>query len=51
MNVGDKIKKVFSEVKDNTEWLSTTEGDEIECISVEYLTGIIKRIFKEEMDE
>ena len=37
------IEQFQSEVKDNIEWLQTTEGDEVECISIENLEGIIKR--------
>jgi hypothetical protein len=41
MNVQNLIDDIQSEV----EWLSTTEGDEIECISIESLEGILSRYF------
>ncbi len=34
-------EKIQSEV----EWLETTEGDEVECISIENLEGILKVYF------
>lgn len=33
------------QIQQETEWLSTTEGDEIECIGIENLEGIIKKVF------
>ena len=30
-----------------TEWLETTEGDEVECISIENLEMILKKYFNE----
>ena len=41
MNVQNLINDIQSEV----EWLSTIEGDEIECISIESLEGILSRYF------
>jgi len=37
MNVQQLIEAIQSE----TEWLQTTEGDEIECIGIELLEGIL----------
>jgi len=37
------LKKFLEEVEFNREWLETTEGDEVECISIENLKGILKR--------
>jgi hypothetical protein len=34
----------------NTEWLETTEGDEVECISIENLEGILNRIFNQKLN-
>jgi hypothetical protein len=34
----------------NTEWLETTEGDEVECISIENLEGILNRIFNQQLN-
>jgi len=37
MNVQQLIEAIQSEI----EWLETTEGDEIECIGIENLEGIL----------
>ena len=37
------INQLIDELKDNTEWLQTLEGDEIECISMENLQGILQQ--------
>lgn len=34
---------LIREIQQETEWLSTTEEDEIECISIENLEGILTR--------
>jgi hypothetical protein len=41
MNVQDLINSIRAE----TEWLSTSEGDEIECIGIENLEGILTSYF------
>jgi hypothetical protein len=41
MNVQDLINSIQAE----TEWLSTSEGDEIECIGIENLEGILSKYF------
>jgi hypothetical protein len=41
MNVQALIKAIQAEV----EFLSTSEGDEIECISIESLEGILSKYF------
>ena len=42
MNVQQLIEAIQSEV----EWLETTEGDEIECIGIENLEGILSKYFE-----
>lgn len=37
------MEQLLIEIEDNTEWLSTTNGDEVECISVEQLKEILKK--------
>jgi hypothetical protein len=32
-------------IQENTEWLQTTEGDEVECISIENLESILSKYF------
>ncbi len=40
-NVDDLIEAIQAE----TEWLSTTDDDEIECIGIENLEGILSKFF------
>lgn len=37
------MNELLEELDTNTEWLETTEGDEVECISIENLRGILKK--------
>lgn len=37
------MEDLLKEIEDNTEYLSTTEDDEIECISVENLKGLLEK--------
>lgn len=39
MTINDLVKEIQSEV----EWLSTTQGDDIECIGIENLEGILSK--------
>jgi hypothetical protein len=39
MTINELVEQIQSEV----EWLSTTQGDEIECIGIENLEGILSR--------
>jgi len=40
-NLGDLIEAI----QDNIEWLSTSDEDDIECISIENLEGILGLFF------
>jgi hypothetical protein len=40
-SLGDLVEAIQSE----TEWLQTTQGDEIECIGIELLEGILSKYF------
>jgi len=42
-----ELKKLITEIKENIEYLETSEGEEIECISIENLEGILTRWFGE----
>ena len=44
------IKDLVVEIQMNIEWLETTEGDEVECISIENLEGILNRIFNQQLN-
>ena len=37
------INQLIDNIKGNAEWLETTQGDEIECISMENLQGILQK--------
>ena len=37
---------VLLAIQNETEWLQTTEGDDVECISIENLMGILTKYFK-----
>jgi len=39
------VQKLIEDIQSEVEWLSTTEGDEIECIGIENLEGILSRYF------
>lgn len=42
----DKINSLVEAIQENIEWLETTEEDEVECISIENLEGILSRYFE-----
>ena len=37
---------VLLAIENETEWLETTEGDTVECISIENLMGILTKYFQ-----
>ena len=41
------LKTLITEIQSNIEYLETSEGDEVECISIENLEGILTRFFNE----
>lgn len=43
------VAKLIMDIQDNVEWLETTEGDEVECIGIENLEGILTRFFGEKI--
>ena len=45
----DKINNIHGlveAIQENIEWLQTTEEDEVECISIENLEGILSKYFE-----
>ncbi len=42
-NKNNNVELLLEELENYTEWMETTEGDEIECISIENLKGILKK--------
>lgn len=43
----NKLAKLINDIQDNVEWLETTEGDEVECISIENLQALLSSYFGE----
>ena len=39
------VEELIKEIQNNTEWLSTTEEDEVECIGIENLEGLLTTFF------
>jgi len=42
----EELMQLEEEIKDNVEWLYTTEDDEVECIGIENLEGILNRFLE-----
>lgn len=43
------IKNLIEEIQDNAEFLSTTEGDDVDCIGLEILEGILSKFLNEKI--
>ena len=41
----DQLELLEEEIKENIEWLSTIDDDDIECIGIENLEAILTRFF------
>jgi hypothetical protein len=41
----NELEILEEEIRENIEWLSTTEDDDVECIGIENLEGILTRFF------
>jgi len=41
----NELEILEEEIRENIEWLSTTEDDEVECIGIENLEAILTRFF------
>jgi hypothetical protein len=39
------VQTLINAIQENVEWLETSEGDEIECIGIENLEGILSKYF------
>lgn len=39
------VQKLIEDIQSEVEWLQTTDEDEVECISIESLEGILSRYF------
>ena len=40
------VQSLIDAIQAETEWLKTTEEDEVECISIENLEGILSKYFE-----
>lgn len=45
-----EIELMEEEIKENIEWLETTDGDEVQCISIENLESILGSFFKKRIN-
>ena len=41
----NNLDDLITAIQNETEWLTTTEDDEIECIGIENLEGILNKFF------
>ena len=41
----EMFDRLEEEIKDNVEWLATIDDDQVECIGIENLEGILSRFF------
>lgn len=41
----EKLDLLEEQIKENAEWLYTTDNDEVECIGIENLEGILSKFF------
>lgn len=45
-----ELELLEEEIKENIEWLETTDGDEVQCISIENLEAILGSFFKKRIN-
>ena len=50
LELKEKLERLEEEIKENVEWLYTTEDDEVECIGIENLEEILTRFFGTRVD-
>ena len=43
----NKTEEFLESIDNHIEWLETTEGDEVECISIENLIEYLRKLFNE----
>ena len=41
----NNLDDLITAIQNDTEWLTTTEDDEVECIGIENLEGILQKFF------
>ena len=50
LELREKLERLEEEIKENVEWLYTTEDDEVECIGIENLESILSKFFGMKVD-
>ena len=50
LELKEKLERLEEEIKENVEWLYTTEDDEVECIGIENLEDILTKFFGTRVD-
>lgn len=50
LELKEKLERLEEEIKENVEWLYTTDDDEVECIGIENLEEILTRFFGTRVD-
>ena len=46
----EKLERLEEEIKENVEWLYTSDDDEVECIGIENLESILTKFFGMKVD-
>jgi hypothetical protein len=50
LELKEKLERLEEEIKENVEWLYTTDDDEVECIGIENLESILSKFFGMKVD-
>ena len=50
LELREKLERLEEEIKENVEWLYTTDDDEVECIGIENLESILSKFFGMKVD-
>jgi predicted nucleotidyltransferase len=50
LELKEKLERLEEEIKENVEWLYTTDDDEVECIGIENLEDILSKFFGIKVD-
>jgi hypothetical protein len=50
LELKEKLERLEEEIKENVEWLYTTDDDEVECIGIENLEDILTKFFGTRVD-
>lgn len=50
LELKEKLERLEEQIKENVEWLYTTDDDEVECIGIENLEDILSKFFGMKID-